>query len=133
MHWFENEEFWRAFYPWMFPERRFQSAPQEVEQLLALSGVTQGAALDLCCGPARHSIPLAQRGFDVTAVDRSPFLLSKARERAAETGAPIDLVQCDCREFVRPGAFDLAINLLHLSATSLARRISSSLKTSGPA
>jgi SAM-dependent methyltransferase len=121
MHWFENEEFWRAFYPWMFHERRFTSAPQEVEQLLTLSGmaplspsgteVPQGAALDLCCGPARHSIPLAQRGFHVTAVDRSPFLLSKARERAAEAGAAIEFVQCDAREFVRPAAFDLAINL----------------------
>jgi SAM-dependent methyltransferase len=111
MQWFENDEFWRAFYPWMFRERRFQSAPEEVEQLLALSGVAQGAALDLCCGPGRHSIPLVQRGFHVTAVDRSPFLLNKARERAAEAGAAIEFVQCDAREFVRPAAFDLAINL----------------------
>jgi SAM-dependent methyltransferase len=111
MHWFENDEFWRAFYPWMFQERRFKSAPEEVEQLLALSTVTQGAALDLCCGPARHSIPLAHRGFHVTAVDRSPFLLNKARERAAEAGAAIELVHCDVREFVRPATFDLAINI----------------------
>jgi SAM-dependent methyltransferase len=73
--------------------------------------LAQGAALDLCCGPARHSIPLAQRGFHVTAVDRSPFLLNKARERAAEAGAAIEFVQCDSREFVRAEAFDLAINL----------------------
>ncbi|HEY6340011.1 MAG TPA: class I SAM-dependent methyltransferase [Bryobacteraceae bacterium] len=111
MHWFENDEFWRAFYPWMFHDRRFQSAPEEVEQLLALSGTTQGSALDLCCGPARHSIPLAQRGFHVTAVDRSPFLLNKARERAAEAGAAIEFVQDDAREFVRAATFDLAINL----------------------
>jgi SAM-dependent methyltransferase len=111
MRWFENDEFWRAFYPWMFQERRFQSAPEEVEQMLALSGVTQGAALDLCCGPARHSISFAQRGFHVTAVDRSPFLLNKARERAAEAGAAIEFVQCDAREFARPTTFDLAINI----------------------
>jgi SAM-dependent methyltransferase len=111
VQWFEDDEFWRGFYPWMFSERRVQSAAGEVEQLLALSRVTQGSALDLCCGPARHSILLAQRGFRVTAVDRSRFLLDKARERAAEAGAAIEFVECDAREFVRPAAFDLAINL----------------------
>jgi SAM-dependent methyltransferase len=45
----------------------------------------------------------------VTAVDRSPFLLSKARERAA--GLPIEFVEADMREFVRPAAFDLVVNL----------------------
>ncbi|HEY7337120.1 MAG TPA: class I SAM-dependent methyltransferase [Bryobacteraceae bacterium] len=112
MQWFEDEEFWRIFYPWMFAaERRFQAAPLEVEQLLALSGVSGGAALDLCCGPARHSLLLAEKGFRVTGVDRTPFLLAKAKERAASAGASIEFVQCDARDFLRPGAFDLAVNL----------------------
>jgi SAM-dependent methyltransferase len=109
MQWFEDEEFWRSFYPWTFRERRFQAAPEEVEQVLALSGVREGSVLDLCCGPARHSILLAQKGFRVTGVDRSPFLLNKARERASGVG--IEFVQSDARDFLRPGAFDLALNL----------------------
>ena len=109
MQWFEDEEFWRTFYPWTFRERRFQAAPGEVEQVLALSGIHEGAVLDVCCGPARHSILLAQKGFRVTGVDRSTFLLNKARERAA--GVEIEFVQSDVREFLRPGAFDLALNL----------------------
>jgi SAM-dependent methyltransferase len=109
MEWFENEEFWEACYPHMFRGQRFAAAPKEVDALVALSGVTSGAALDLCCGPGRHSVALARQGFAVTAVDRSPFLLAKAREHAA--GAPIEFVQADMREFVRPAAFDLAISL----------------------
>jgi len=109
MQWFENEDYWQSFYPSMFSERRFQSAPEEVDRLLALSGVSQGAVLDLCCGPARHALLLAQKGFQVTGVDRSPFLLNKARERAAGVG--IELVQSDVRNFLRPGAFDLALSL----------------------
>jgi SAM-dependent methyltransferase len=108
MQWFENEEFWRTFYPYMFGERRMAAAPAEVERVLALSGVTNGRVLDLCCGPARHSLILAQKGFEVTGVDRSPFHLSKARELA---GAAIELVEADMRDFVRPGAFDLALSL----------------------
>jgi SAM-dependent methyltransferase len=109
MQWFENEEFWKSFYPWMFRERRFQAAPEEVERVLALSGVREGAVLDVCCGPARHSLLLAQKGFRVTGVDRTKFLLKKARERA--TGVQIEFVESDARDFLRPGAFDLALSL----------------------
>ena len=91
MQWFENEAFWQTFYPYMFGERKMAAAPVEVERVLALSGVERGRVLDLCCGPARHSLILAQEGFQVTGVDRSPFLLSKAREVTA--GAGVELVE----------------------------------------
>jgi SAM-dependent methyltransferase len=109
MQWFEDEVFWRTFYPWMFDERRFSAAAGEVDRILALTGVERGRVLDLCCGPARHAVLFARKGFEVTGVDRSPFLLGKARERDA--GTSIELVQSDMREFQRPGAFDLALSL----------------------
>jgi SAM-dependent methyltransferase len=109
MQWFENEAFWQAFYPFMFNESKVAAAAAEVGQALALAGVERGAALDLGCGPARHSAILAERGFAVTGVDRSPFLLGKARERIA--GLPVELVEADMRDFVRTGAFDLALSL----------------------
>jgi SAM-dependent methyltransferase len=108
MQWFENEVFWQTFYGFMF-ERRFTAAIDEVDQVLALSGIGSGAVLDLCCGPARHGLALAERGFHVTGVDRSAFLLGKARERAGSV--PIEFVQSDMRDFNRPESFDLAINL----------------------
>lgn len=109
MQWFEDEEFWRTFYSHMFGERKLAAAPGEVDRVLALSGVERGRVLDLCCGPARHSLILAQKGFEVTGVDRSVFLLGKAR--ALTAGAGVELVECDMRDFVRPGAFDLALSL----------------------
>jgi SAM-dependent methyltransferase len=109
MQWFENEEFWRTFYPYMFGERRMTAAPGEVDRVLTLAGVTRGRVLDLGCGPARHSIILARKGFEVTGVDRSPLLLSKARELTAGSG--VELVEADMRDFVRPGTFDLALSL----------------------
>ena len=109
MQWFEDDAFWRTLYPYMFDEARWAAAEGEVEQLQRLSGVAQGAVLDLCCGPGRHAVPLARRGYSVTAVDRSPFLLAKAGERAA--GAPIEFIAADMREFVREGWFDLAVSL----------------------
>ncbi len=109
--WFADEAFWMATYPFMFPEKRIAAADSDVEQILALAQRENGNVLDLACGPGRHSVSLAQRGFTVTGVDRSPFLLGKARARAAELNAHVEWVQADMRAFSRPAAFDLALSL----------------------
>lgn len=108
-NWAEDESYWREFYPLMFDERRFRAAPQEIQQILALVQFQGRDVLDLCCGPGRHSIALAQLGYRVTGVDRTAFLLREARQRAA--GLKVEFVEQDMRSFVRPGAFDLAVNL----------------------
>ncbi|MFD4970436.1 class I SAM-dependent methyltransferase [Streptomyces sp. NPDC058424] len=46
-------------------------------------------ALDLGCGPGRNALYLAERGFEVDAVDLSPQAIAWARERARETGAEV--------------------------------------------
>ena len=109
--WFENEDLWRDLYPYLFPPERFGEARQEVTGLLELTGFSGKRVLDLCCGPGRHSVELALRGYEVTGVDRSPFLLEKARAAAAEKGAEVEWLLDDMRSFRRPGAFGLAINL----------------------
>jgi 2-polyprenyl-3-methyl-5-hydroxy-6-metoxy-1,4-benzoquinol methylase len=72
-----------AVYPFMFPETSYRAAGEQVGHLLALTGLTSGTVLDLACRPGRYTIPLAQRGFRVTGVDCTPFLLDKARAYAA--------------------------------------------------
>jgi SAM-dependent methyltransferase len=109
--WFENEGFWRVMYPYMFDGQRFAAADEQVRKILKLTGVRRGAVLDLCCGPGRHSVALAKRGFQVTGVDRTRFLLNKARRHAKSARAKVEFVHSDMREFVRPGAFRLALNL----------------------
>lgn len=137
--WFENDELWEDLFPFMFPPHRLDEADQETEKTLVLSGITKGSALDLCCGPGRHSIALAARGFDVTAVDRTAFLLDKARERAKQAGTDIEFVQCDMRAFVRQGSYDLAVNLFtsfgyfddHEDNLEVLRNVCDSLKQGG--
>lgn len=111
MEWFADDSFWREFYPVMFSAARFEAAPAQIGQIAALTGIREGAVLDLCCGPGRHAVELARVGYRVTGVDRSPFLLSRAQERAAELGVAVEWVDCDMREFRRPGAFALALSL----------------------
>jgi SAM-dependent methyltransferase len=111
MAWFENEDFWRDLYPYMFPVERLAAAPEQIAQILALTGVRSGHVLDLCCGPGRHSIEFARQGFFVTAVDRTSYLLDRARAHAAAEAPSIEFVRADMREFLRSATFDLAVNL----------------------
>src|SRR5262249_51145767 len=106
-----DETFWDAVSPFIFPPGTFVDEERTAARLLALTGVERGAVLDLCCGPGRHAVPLALRGLDVTGVDRSPVLLRQTQELAEERGVQSELVREHMRRFVRPAAFDLALNL----------------------
>jgi len=111
MEWFENEDFWRDFYPFMFSAERFAAAPLEVTQILELAKPQGTTVLDLCCGPGRHSVEFARRGFQVTGVDRSPFLLGHAIDAGKQDNVAVEWVQQDMREFIRPSSFHLALSL----------------------
>ena len=109
--WFENEQFWKHLFLFLFPESRFAAAVDEVDKILRLSRPGGNAVLDLACGPGRHSMAFARRGFSVTGVDLSPFLLSKARDRAHAQKLGIEWIRKGMKEFVRPDSFDLAVNV----------------------
>jgi SAM-dependent methyltransferase len=109
--WFTDESIWKDLYPFHFPESAFAAADEQVDKIVRLTGVQGGNVLDLCCGPGRHTLALAKRGFAVTAVDYTPFLLQCARDRAAEANQRVEFIREDMRRFSRPAAFDLIINL----------------------
>jgi SAM-dependent methyltransferase len=110
--WFTDEEMWEATFPFMFPPASWDEAAEQAAGALRLAGAEPGAAVaDLACGAGRHAIPMAQAGMRVTGVDRTRFLLGEARRRAAEADAAVEWVESDLRDFVRPGAFDVAVNL----------------------
>jgi SAM-dependent methyltransferase len=106
--WFADEALWEAFYPFLFRAQRFAAGESESQAIARLTGVERGRLLDLACGPGRHATAFAKAGFQVTGVDRSRFLLSKA----ASAQAKVEWVNEDMRTFVREGEFDLAICML---------------------
>jgi SAM-dependent methyltransferase len=111
MEWFEDDTFWRELYPYMFPAERFAAAPEQVAQILSLTTFSGRTVLDLCCGPGRHAVEFAHHGFQVTGVDRTPFLLDRARDRARESAVDVEWVQEDMRRFLRPSSYDLICSL----------------------
>jgi SAM-dependent methyltransferase len=95
----------------MFRTGIFAAGSDEAGKIEKLSGCSGGALLDLCCGPGRHAIPFAKKGFQVCGVDRTGFLLNKARDYATQESVEVEWVSSDMRDFRRAQAFDLAISM----------------------
>jgi SAM-dependent methyltransferase len=109
--WFDDDSYWRDLYPFMFSDKRLAAADGEVEQIIRLTKPRGKRVLDLCCGPGRCSAALAKRGFAVTGVDRTRYLLDKARARAKSARVKIEWIEQDMRDFVRPNTFDLVLSM----------------------
>jgi SAM-dependent methyltransferase len=110
--WYEQDGFWDAFGPVIFDQERRGLASGEIQGLVGLLGLEPGQPVcDLCCGVGRHSVELARRGLDVTAVDRTRQYLDEAQSTARDEGLEIEFVEADMRDFCRPEAFDAVVNL----------------------
>jgi SAM-dependent methyltransferase len=71
-----------------------------------------GVALDLASGPGRNAVYLAERGWQVTAVDGSPIAIATLRERNAAIDARI--ADLERGEFeILPDTYDLICDCLY--------------------
>lgn len=67
--------------------------------------------LDLACGTGRYAIPLARRGFQVTALDLTPAYLQEGQKKAEAENLSIRWVQGDMRDIPFQDEFDAVINI----------------------
>jgi SAM-dependent methyltransferase len=75
--------------------------------------LTPGRVLDLACGSGRNAIWLAERGWDVTAVDSSAAALAELRKAAPS--ASTYLADLERHEFtIEESAWDLIIDSYYL-------------------
>jgi 2-polyprenyl-3-methyl-5-hydroxy-6-metoxy-1,4-benzoquinol methylase len=109
--WFDNDDFWRETFSYVFAEKRLALASEVVDKALRLTKLEGKSALDLGCGIGRFSIALAERGFSVTGVDRTKYLLDKARAKARSVDITVEWVQKDMRDFVRPETYDFVLSM----------------------
>jgi SAM-dependent methyltransferase len=89
-----------------------ERTPVEVDQIEALLQLhPPRRILDLPCGQGRHAIELARRGYEVTGIDLSPYMLGVARERGESSGVRVRWLTGDMRESLSGETFDLVLNL----------------------
>jgi len=133
--WHETDDWWESMGDVLFPPERMESASEQIDGLLGIVEALPGlAALDLGCGPGRHSVELARRGFTVTGVDRTELYLARARAAAEDASVAVDFVQGDMRGFCRAESFDLVVNLFttfgYFEDPSDARRVLDNIRRS---
>ena len=85
---------------------------QEVDFLVDALALEPGMrVLDVGCGPGRHSLALARRGYEVVGVDHSAEFVHLARAAAAAEQLSATFEELDVRELDRPDEFDATICL----------------------
>lgn len=92
-----------------FTAERTEKEVAFAERKLALDAGAR--VLDLCCGPGRHSVLLAKRGYKVTGLDLSPSYLDLARRAAIDSKVELDTVPADMREIPFNDYFTAVINM----------------------
>ncbi len=73
-------------------------------------------ALDLGCGGGRHSEALASRGYDLTAIDRNPSMLSHTQQRLGNIGLSASYAQMSIDDMgIKSNSMDviIATGVLH--------------------
>jgi SAM-dependent methyltransferase len=93
--------------------------PDDLDLYLALAARTGGPVLELASGSGRLALPLAEAGYDVTAVDLDTAMLDRLRARAKHAGPAaadrIKVVEADLVSLppLLGGPFRLAILALN--------------------
>jgi len=91
----------------------------------------KGRALDIAAGEGRNAIFLAERGFDVEAVDISKVALTRARKLAQARGVKIRTISADLDTYpILKEVFDLIIDFYFFDRR-LFPRIKRGLKKGG--
>ncbi len=103
-------EQYAPYYDGLYRDKDYAAEVDFVEQLFhrhAAGPVRR--LLELGCGTGGHAGPLSQRGYRVTAIDRSEPMLALAREKLRAARTPVELVQADLRAVALGRTFDAVI------------------------
>jgi tellurite methyltransferase len=107
--------FWEDAYDDLDGPGAFGSPSSEIIELADLLPAN-AQILDLGCGDGRNAVYLAERDFQVTAIDVSPRAIRKLQHNASSRGAVIKTEVQDLRDFTIDGSYNLIIahGCLHL-------------------
>ena len=93
--------------------------------------IPRGRALDIACGQGRNALFLAERGFDVVAIDVSPVALREGQQQANGKPLTITWQQADLESIALPEErFDVVINFKYLQR-SLMPQLKAAVKRGG--
>ncbi|WGI17339.1 class I SAM-dependent methyltransferase [Methanonatronarchaeum sp. AMET-Sl] len=95
--------------------------------------LTTGNALDIACGAGRNSIYLAEKGYQVDAIDLSSEALKIAQKRAREKKVEVNWIHTDVLKYdIESEKYDLiTLSYFHIKDENQIQKIINGLKKGG--
>ncbi|HEY3251524.1 MAG TPA: class I SAM-dependent methyltransferase [Ignavibacteria bacterium] len=109
--WFNTQQ-----YLDLYKHRNDSDAKKIITLLLKNIHLPKGSeCLDLACGNGRHSLLFAKKGYHVTGIDLSPYLIKQAQQRLHKEykaySGNLNFIIRDMRKIEYKNKFDLVVNL----------------------
>jgi SAM-dependent methyltransferase len=106
------------YYDLLYQDKDYIGESQYIHRLLREWAPNAKGILELGCGTGRHGELLCKLGYDVTGVEASEEMLSKAKERSLrvniEDGGSFDVLHGDARRIQLGRKFDSILSLFHV-------------------
>lgn len=100
-----------AAYDALYVDKDYRAECDIIEQRFLGANKPVRTILDLGCGTGRHSVELAQRGYELVGIDLSEAMLDRARRRAASEGANATFLLGDVRHVELGRRFDAVLSM----------------------
>src|SRR5262245_48452088 len=102
-----------AVYDAIYRTKDYEGEADLIERLLARHGAPRPCrVLDIGCGTGKHAFALARRGYEVTGIDRSLFMLEHARTASSAPTVgqmTAQFIAGDARDFHLDERFNVAL------------------------
>jgi SAM-dependent methyltransferase len=104
------DETYAGAYDTLYAEKDYEAECDLLEKAFTRYGEgTTHSVLDLGCGTGNHALRLTRRGYNVTGVDLSKPMLTRAREKAAADSLRVQWIEGDAASVRIGGLFDAVL------------------------
>lgn len=116
-------------YDLLYKNKDYEAECDFLEAIFDKYDIKVKTILDLGCGTGGHLIPLAKRGYEVTGVDCSPYMLKHAREKMKQGDIKGELIEGDICSIDLGRQFDVVIAMFAVMSYQITNeRISSACR-----
>jgi len=126
-------------YDLLYQDKDYEKECDYIEAIFKKYKYNPKTILDLGCGTGGHALILAERGYEITGVDRSTNMLEIARKKAKEKKLKIDFIKGDITKISLKRKFDAVISMFAVMSyqttnstiTSVCKLVKNSLNPGG--
>lgn len=77
------------YYDLFYSDKDYEKECDFLEEIFRAYNAQPKKILDMGCGTGNHAIPLAKRGYEISGIDASESMISRARKKANQAGVNI--------------------------------------------